>query len=59
MIAIDLTDHQAATLRDYLERTLRDLSVEIRGTDRKTYRDEIKEERDELALILRQLEPEN
>jgi hypothetical protein len=56
MTTIVLTDHQAATLLEYLQSALGELSVEIAGTDRKSYRDEIKAERSVLSEVLHKLE---
>lgn len=55
MITLKLDEQQAMVLREYLESDLSDLSVEIAGTDRKEYRDEIKEKRQALREILEQL----
>lgn len=51
MPAIELNDEQTELLREYLRRLLSDLSVEIAGTDRKAYREEIKAERNVLREI--------
>lgn len=55
MIPLALSRDQAAILKEYLERVLSDLSVEIAGTDRLEYRQEIKEERRLLQGVLAQL----
>lgn len=55
MTNLNLSADQAHLLRDILEQVLSDMSVEIAGTDRKTYRDEIKTERSALRDILAQL----
>ena len=55
MPLLDLNPIQAAVLKEYLERALSELSVEIAGTDRQSYLDEIKAERKELRDILNQL----
>lgn len=53
---ISLTDEQAAALHDLLERVLSDLSFEIASTDLKSFRDGIKDQRDQLKAIQDQLE---
>jgi hypothetical protein len=55
MRTIELNDQQANILRESLEHILSDMSVEIAGTDRKDYREEIKAERKLLRTILAQL----
>lgn len=56
MAALNLNDNQTTILREYLERVLSDLSVEIAGTDRYDYREEIKAERALLQEVLLKLE---
>lgn len=56
MPRLDLSHTHAAILCEYLKRELSDLSVEIAGTDRKNYRDEIKAERRLLRDVLEKLE---
>ncbi len=56
MPRIDLSNDHAAILKEYLERVLSDLSVEIAGTDRRDYREEIKAERVLLHEIVEQLQ---
>jgi hypothetical protein len=55
MPSLHLTSEELAILDEYLQRVLSDLSVEIAGTDRKTYREEIKAERRLLQHIADQL----
>ena len=55
MASLDLTGAQAALLHEYLERVLSDLSVEIAGTDRRDYREEIKAEREVLLAIQKKI----
>ncbi len=56
MSSLELNHEQQDILKEYLERVLSDLSVEIAGTDRKQYRDEIKAERRLLQEIMEQLD---
>ncbi len=55
MLNLELTQEQAAILREYLRRELADLSVEIAGTDRLEYRQSIKAERQLLEEIVDRL----
>lgn len=56
MYSLDLNREQAAILRRYLKSALSDLSVEIAGTDRYEYREEIKAERELLEQVMAKLE---
>ena len=56
MITLELTSAEAAALRETLRHDLSDMSVEIAGTDRKAYRDEIKLERELLQGIVERLD---
>lgn len=56
MPVLHLSDDHVAILSDYLRTTLSDLSVEIAGTDRRSYRDEIKAERELLREVMTRLE---
>lgn len=51
MTTIELNEAQSSILKEYLDRVLSDLSVEIAGTDRYDYRAEIKAER----VLLREI----
>ena len=52
MPQLDLTDAQAACLRQVLESYLSDLSTEIADTDSKDFRDGLKETKRTLETIL-------
>ena len=52
---IELDEYETKTLREVLQSHLGDLGFEISGTDRKDYRDEIKEQRETLKRILDKL----
>lgn len=52
MPQLDLTDDQATCLREVLEGYLSDLSAEIAQTDRKDFRDGLKETKRTLETIL-------
>jgi hypothetical protein len=52
MPQIDLTDDQAACLREVLEGYLSDLSAEIADTDLKDFRDGLKERKRTLETVL-------
>lgn len=52
MPQIDLNDDQAACLREVLEGYLSDLSHEIADTDRKDFRDGLKERKRTLETVL-------
>ena len=56
MASIQLNDEQVKILLESLRSFLSSMSVEIAGTDRKAYRDEIKQERVLLREIVVQLE---
>ncbi len=55
MPSLELSNDQAALLKEYLERDLSDLSVEIAGTDKRAYREQIKAERQMLRAVFEQL----
>jgi hypothetical protein len=55
MIQLQLTAEDARLLEETLKHVLSDLSVEIAGTDKKAYRDEIKDHRAALQAIADQL----
>jgi len=52
---LELSEPQRAALQEVLESYLSDLSVEIADTDRKEYRDEIKDRRTQIAGVLEAL----
>jgi len=56
VVNLCLTAEQARLLRQTLESVLSDMSVEIASTDRKEYRDEIKDEREALREVLNRLD---
>jgi|GEM_PF-6241365 len=56
MPALHLTKDHVAVLSEYLRNTISDLSVEIAGTDRHDYREEIKAERRLLQEVMHQLD---
>lgn len=56
MSSLELNHEQQGILKEYLQRVLSDLSVEIAGTDRQQYREEIKAERRLLQEIVEQLD---
>lgn len=53
---IDLSDVEAATLRDALDSYLSDLRMEIADTDRMDFREGLKEQRKILEGLLQRLE---
>lgn len=55
MPSLDLTDDQAAILKEYLGRALSDLNVEIADTDAREYRLSLESERCLLREIVEQL----
>ena len=55
MMSLELAQNEVLALRTLLEHNMSDLSVEIAGTDRKAYRDDIKAERTILMGILGRL----
>lgn len=52
---LELSDKQQQYLADGLERMLGDLSYEIADTDSSTFKDELKEKREQLKAIADQL----
>lgn len=56
MFNLELDAVEAKALHELLKQHLSDMSVEIAGTDRKAYRDEIKGEREILQHIFDRLE---
>lgn len=56
MFNLELDAAEAKALHELLKRHLSDMSVEIAGTDRKAYRDEIKVEREILRHIFDRLD---
>ena len=52
---LELSSDEAETLREILERYLRDLSFEIADTDRSSFRYELKEHRETVRSIARKL----
>jgi hypothetical protein len=52
---IELKSDEVATLKDILDRYLRDLSYEIADTDKSSYKDEIKEHREIVRRIAEKL----
>jgi hypothetical protein len=51
-MTLNVTDEQAAVLREVLDITLRDLSHEIAATDRADYRHMLRARRDALRVVL-------
>ena len=55
---IELEENEVETLREILENDLSDLSMEITGTDRKDYREKLKDKRHVLYKILKSVKGE-
>jgi len=55
MIRLELTDAEAAILRETLEQVLQELSHEIADTDSKDFRDGLKDKRTVLVKIAKGL----
>lgn len=58
MLRLQLTEAEAATLRDVLSEYTSDLGMEISGTDLKDFRDRLKRKRTVLNSIVERLEVE-
>ena len=56
MIRLELTPDEAATLRDVLADYASDLSMEIAGTDRKDFRDRLKDKKVVLWSVVERLD---
>lgn len=56
MIRIELTDQQAAVLSEELRQTIANLGMEIAGTERLAFRDQIKERRRLLQEVVKEME---
>lgn len=56
MSQLELNQEQCQALRETLKLVLSDLSFEISDTDRKSFRDKLKEDRDHLKEIMEMLE---
>ena len=56
MTTLDLTAAQAAVVRTVLEQRLGNLSSEIRHTDTPRFRQELRDEREELRSVVSQLQ---
>jgi hypothetical protein len=56
MHTIELNEAEMRVLKTTLQSFISDLGVEIAGTDRKDYRDEIKQKRDALEHVLEKLD---
>lgn len=56
MATLQLNTDEASVLREYVKRAVSDLSHEIADTDRKDYRDVIKNERDLLQSVMQRLD---
>ena len=59
MLRLQLTEAEAATLRDVLSEYTSDLGMEISGTDLKDFRDRLKRKRTVLNSIVERLEVED
>jgi len=55
MIRLELTEQERQVLRDALEGYLSDLRMEIADTDRKNFREQLKQNKEILQNILNQL----
>jgi len=55
MVKLEMTEQQAQTLRDVLDSFLSDLRLEIADTERKAWRDKMKEQEDFIKDLLVQL----
>jgi hypothetical protein len=55
MVKLELTEQQAQTLKDILDNFLSDLRLEIVDTERKAWRDKMKEQEDFIKGMLVQL----
>jgi len=55
MIRLELTEQERLVLRDALESYLSDLRMEIADTDRKNFREQLKQNKEILQNILNQL----
>ncbi|MFP4438420.1 MAG: hypothetical protein ACLFVO_14350 [Chloroflexaceae bacterium] len=58
MIQIELAPEEAAMLQTILDDYLSDLRMEIAGTDRKDFREELKQRRDVIVKVMTLLQPE-
>lgn len=57
MIQLDLTDNDQKIITDVLENTLSELRMEIANTDRKEYRDMLKERKAVISRVLEAVRP--
>lgn len=57
MIQLDLTDKDQKIITDVLENTLSELRMEIANTDRKAYRDMLKERKAVISRVLEAVRP--
>jgi hypothetical protein len=48
---IELTDHEAEVLREYLDRIIGDLGMEIPATDAPLFREQLRERRESLRRV--------
>ncbi len=48
---IELCDHDAQVLRDYLDRVISDLGMEIPATDAPQFREQLRDQRDALRRV--------
>ncbi len=55
MIQIELTENEAATLREALEMTVSELGMEIADTDRQDFRSSLKEKKQLILGLLDRL----
>jgi hypothetical protein len=55
MVKLEMTEQQAQTLRDILDSFLSDLRLEIADTERKAWRDKMKEQEDFIKDLLARL----
>jgi len=55
MVKLELTEQQAKTLSEILDTFLSDLRMEIADTERKAWRDKMKEEEDFIKDLIKRL----
>jgi len=55
MVRLELTEQEAAELREILTRYLSDLRVEIVDTDSSTFKDALRQEKEVVVRLLEQL----
>ena len=56
MVRLELTETQAETLREVLDHVLSELRMEIADTDRKVFRDRLKERKGHLLGVVEALD---